>query len=179
MGIRQLLEQLASGGMGQLGDLSKMAQGQGGQPTGQDQQLIAASIMRARQLAEEQMKQSGAVQGSQLRERLTGRGVAGSSAEVAENLLQSLGTQGGIQQSILQAQQAGGEALMNLPFMRGQQQLQANQALFQRILGAAGPMLQAGLQERIAQGTTTTEDPLALYKTFVEAGKAVGEIIPG
>ena len=155
MAIRRLLEQFASGGVEQLGDLGALAGGEVGSPTGADQELIAGSIGRARQLAEEQLRVTGATQGAQLREQLAGRGVQGSSSDVAQNLLQSLGTQGAINQSTLQAQQQGGQALMNLPFQRGAMQLQANQALFQRIIGAANPVLSAGLQERIAQPTMT------------------------
>lgn len=153
MQLRKLFSGLASGASNQLGDLSALAGGQVGSPTGADQELIAASIQRARQMAEEQMRVGGQVGTAQLRERLGG--ASDSSREVAEQLLQQLGVQGGINQSILQAQQAGGEALMNLPFQRGAMQLQANQALFNQILGAGGPVLQAGLQERIAQPTTT------------------------
>ncbi len=170
--IRRLLEQLAQSGALQLGDLSGLAQGQVQGPTGSDRELIAQSIQQASQLAQEQMRQSGAVQQAQLRESISSRTGQGSGGEVAANLLQSLGTQGGINQSILQAQQSGGQALLNLPFMRGTQQLQANQALFQRIIGSASPVLAAGLQERISQPTTTQEDPLAFFKLLSSAGQS-------
>lgn len=174
--LRRLLAQLASSGALQLGNLQGLAQGQVQGPTGQDRELIAQSIGQARQLAEEQIRQSGAVQGAQLRENIASRTGQDSGGEVAANLLQSLGTQGGINQSILQAQQAGGQALLNLPFQRGAQQLQANQALFQRILGSASPVIQSGLQERLGQPTTTVQDPLAFFKLLTSAGESAGTI---
>lgn len=175
--LQRLLQQLAEGGASQLGDLTSLAQGQGGMPTGADQELVGASIQRARQMAEEQMRVAGSIQGAQLRERLTSRGASGSSAEVAENLLQSLGTQGGINQAILQAQQSGGQALLNLPFQRGQQQLQANQALFQRIIGSASPVLQAGLQERLAQTTTTQQQSGGQLGQLAQLGQSLASIV--
>jgi hypothetical protein len=153
--LLRLLQQLAQSGAGQLGDLSALAQGQFGMPTEQDIQLIAQSIGRARQLAESQLQASGDVLGARAREDLAARGVSGSSSEVVSNLLNQLGTQQSIAQSILGAQQAGGEALMALPFQRAGVQLSANQQLFNQILGAAQPAIMAPLQARLAQGTTT------------------------
>lgn len=168
--LRQLLGGVAGDAAGQLGDLSQLAGGQIGSPTGADQELIAASIERARQLAENQVQVSGQVQQAQLRENL--QGATDSSREVAANLLQSLGTQQSIDQSVLQAGQQGGQALLNLPFQRAQTQLGANQALFQRIVGAASPVLAGQLQERIAQPTTTQETSGFDLTTLAQLGGA-------
>lgn len=151
----KLMEQLAQSGARGLGDLSQLAQGQVGQPTGQDIELIAQSIGRARQMAEGQLQVSGDVLAAQGREQLTSRGQTGASAEVLQTLLNQLGTQQSISQSILGAQQQGGQALLNLPFQRAATQLSANQQLFNQILGAGQPALQVPLQERLAQQTTT------------------------
>jgi hypothetical protein len=155
--LLQLLQQLATSGAGQLGDLSALAQGQIGAPTSDDIQLIADSIGRARQLAESQIQASGDVMGSRAREDLASRGVSDSSSEVLSSLLNTLGTQQSVAQSIMGAQQQGGQALMSLPFQRAGVQLGANQQLFNQILGAAAPGLGIPLQERLAQTTTTQE----------------------
>lgn len=180
--LLQLLQGLAQGSAGQLGDLSALAQGQIGLPTGQDLELIAQSIGRARQMAENQLQTAGNIQAAQAREDITARTGQGSSGEVLSSLLNTLGTQQGINQAILSAQQQGGQALLGLPFQRAQTQLSANQQLLQRILGATGPALQFPLQERLAQTTTTQEqsgmDLGALVKLgAMVAGTASG--IPG
>jgi hypothetical protein len=174
-----LLQQLAQGGAGQLGDLSALAGGQVSGPTGQDVELVSQTIGRARELAQRQLETSGAQLAAQGREQLTSRGVSGSSAEVLGTLLNQLGTQQSVAQSILGAQQQGGEALMNLPFMRGQQQLQANQALFQRILGSSGQALQHPLQERLAQMSSTTETSGFTMQDLMQLGQSVASLKRG
>jgi len=160
--IIQALIQMMQGGMGQLGDLSGMAQGQMGGPSQQDLELVRQSIGGARQMAESQLAGLGSQMAAQGREQLTGRGMSGSSAEVLGTLLNQLGTQNQIGQSVLQAQQQGGQALMQLPFQRGQMQLSANQALFDRIMGSV-PAMQNLLQTRLAQPTTSSEGSSDTY----------------
>jgi len=153
--LLQLLQRLASQSAGQLGNLGALAGGQVGGPSGADQELIQQSIMRAAQMAQSQLGMQGNLLGAQGREQLSSRGVSGSSSEVLQTLLNQLGTQQGINQSILGAQQQGGEALMQLPFQRAQVQLSANQQLFSNILNAGGGALNVLSAERMAQPTTT------------------------
>lgn len=172
--LLQLMSQLASGQAGQLGDLSGLAAGQIGGPTGADQELIAQTIGRAGEAARGALQTQGDILAAQGREQLTSRGVSGSSAEVLGTLLNQLGTQQSISQSILGQQQQGAQALMNLPFQRAQTQLSANQALFNQILGAGQLPIQSLLQERIAQPTqtmTTQQSPLGFLG---QAGSMIG-----
>lgn len=173
--LLQLLQQLAQGSAGQLGDLSQLAQGEVGMPTSSDIDLIARSIGRSRQLAEGQLKASGDVLSARGREDLAGRGVTDSSSEIIKTLMNQLGTQQSISQSILGAQEQGGQALMNLPFQRAGLQLSANQQLFNQILGAATPGLTVPLQERLAQTTSTQEQSgFDLSQLFSLGGAAAG-----
>jgi len=155
--LRKLLQRLASGAEGQLGDLGALARGQLGGPTGADRALVGETIGAARDMAQRELRTSGALQRAQLGEQLTARGMGGASSESVQRMLQSLGESNQIAQAISQAQSQGAQALMNLPFQRAQTQLSANQALFNRISGAANPVLQGLLQERLAQGTTTSK----------------------
>ena len=132
-----------------------MARGEFAGPTGADQELIAQSIGSAGDAARNALQTQGDILAAQGREQLSSRGVSGSSSEVLGTLLNQLGTQQGINQSIYQQQAQGGQALLNLPFQRAQTQIGANQALFQQILGASNPALSSLTQSRIAQPTTT------------------------
>jgi hypothetical protein len=155
-GLADLLTRLATGGMGQLGDLSKLAAGEVGSPTGADQALVNASIERARQMAQREMESYSGELGAQLSEQMAARGMEGSSSEVVARGLMGKNMQNQLAQALLAAQQQGGEALMNLPFQRAQVQLNANQALFNRIVGGAQPVYGGLLQERLARSTSTT-----------------------
>lgn len=170
--IIALLQQLARGATGQLGDLSAMAGGQVGAPTGQDIELVAQSIGRAREIAQREAEGMSGQLFSQLREEMARGGQKGSSAEWVHGNMLSEGLQQHILNSIAGAEQRGAEALMNLPFRRAEMQLGANRELFNRIIGASQPALMSMLQARMGQGITTqtTNDPTALYKMFGELG---------
>jgi hypothetical protein len=167
-----LLSQLSSGQAGQLGDLSKLAQGQFGGPTGSDIELIAQSIGRAGELAQNQLLTQFPVIAAQQREGLAARGGSEGSGQTVQAILQGLGQQQAISQSVLQAQQQGGQALFQLPQQRAQLQIGANQALFSNIINAANPVLNTDLQQRLAQTTTTQFTP----PNFAQIGKTAAAI---
>jgi hypothetical protein len=150
-----LLGQIAQGGLGQLGDLGALARGELAGPTGADIELIGQTIGRTRELAESQLQRTGDVQRARLGEFLSSRGQAQGTSEAVQQGLLGADLQNQINQSVIQSQLQGGQALLNLPFQRAQTQIGANQALFQRIIGAAQPALASSLQERLAQPTTT------------------------
>jgi len=155
-GLADLLMRLAQGGVSQLGDMTKLAQGEVGSPTGADQALVQQSIERTRQMAQRELESYTGELGAQLSEQMAQRGIEGSSSEVVARGLMGKNMQNQLAQALLQAQQQGGEALMNLPFQRAGIQLNANQALFNRIIGAAQPVYGGMLQERLARSTSTT-----------------------
>lgn len=145
------------------GDLSALG------PTGADQQLVQESIGRSAEMARRAMESQLAMASAGLDEELAARGIQGSDIEGFRRAGLQANAFDQIQNAIMQAQQQGSQALMQLPFQRANVQLNANQALFNRILGAAAPILQSGLQERIAGATTTQTE-----KTPMSAGQAIG-----
>jgi hypothetical protein len=156
--ILKLLAELTGDAGGQLGDLGQLAQGDLSMlgPSGQDQELVSQSITRAAEMARRALQGQLQLGGANLDEELAARGIQGSSIEG----FRRAGLEAGAFNQILNvtegAAQRGGEALLNLPFQRANVQLNANQALFNRILGAGGLVAQTGLQERLAQPTTET-----------------------
>jgi len=171
-----MLQQVAQGGFDQLGDLQQLAQGQVSGPTGADIELIKNTIGRTSEIAQNELSTMNAILGAQGREQLTSRGQSGASAEVLGTLMNQLGTSQQVGSSILQAQQQGGKALMNLPFQRAQLQLSANQQLFNRIIGAGGLGLQVPLQERLAQTTTTQSSSGFDINDAARLGQTIGAI---
>lgn len=174
--ILQLLSQLTGDASGQLGNLQGLAEGDLSAlgPSGQDQALIAQSIQRAADMARRTLQGQLQLGGANLDEELAARGIQGSSIEGFRRAGLEANAFGQIANVTDQARQEGGRALMQLPFQRAAVQLNANQTLFNRILGAGGLVSQTGLQERLASGTQTTETPFS-----AQQGLALGTQIGG
>lgn len=174
--LMRLLAELTGDASGQLGNLGAMAGGDLSVlgPSGQDQELVSQSITRAAEMARRALQGQLQVGGANLDEELAARGIQGSSIEG----FRRAGLEAGAFDQILNVTEAaatrGGEALMNLPFQRAAVQLNANQQLFNRILGAGGLVAQTGLSERLASGTQETETPFS-----VGQGLALGSQIGG
>ena len=170
----QLLSQLGRGAAGQLGDLGAMAGGQVGMPMPSDVRLVEESIGTTRDIAQRQAQQALSQLGAQTREQMAGRGIQGSSIEGLQNILNQAFTQQQLMDMIQQSQLQGGQALMNLPFQRAGLQLSANQALFNRIVGASQPSLANLLQSRLGQTTRvaeTTPGALEYFKVGADIAK--------
>lgn len=168
--IMQLLSRLAQQSGGQPGDLSKLAQGILGGPTTADKQLVAQSIGFAGEQARNQLSTLLPYLAAQQREALGGQM---GSEETVQAILGGLGQQQQLTSSLLAQQQQGGQALMQLPFQRAQTQLSANQQLFNQIAGTANPLLQYGLQERVAQPTTTQKQSQGWGQSLMQLGKVI------
>lgn len=175
--MMRLFSELATGGAGQLGDLTALAGGDLSAlgPSGQDQELVAASIQRAAEMARRALKSQLAVGGAALDEELAARGIQDSSIEGFRRAGLEAGAFDVIANMVDQSRQEGGQALMNLPFQRAAVQLNANQALFNRILGAGGTVAQQGLQERLAQPRGTTRTPFS--SQLMGLGTQIGGIL--
>ena len=172
----QLLSQLGRGAAGQLGDLGAMAGGQLGGPTAEDVRLVEESIGTTRDIAQRQAQQALSQLGAQTREQMAGRGIQGSSIEGLQNVLNQAFTQQQLMDMIQQSQLQGGQALMNLPFQRAGLQLSANQALFNRIVGASQPSLANLLQSRLAQTTRTEKHSGGQLGQFLQLGQSLGSM---
>lgn len=176
--ILRLLAEVAGGAGGQLGDLTALAGGDLSalSPSGADQELVNQSIMRAAEMARRAMRQQLAVGGAALDEELAARGIQDSSIEGFRRAGLESGALDMIANMVDQARQEGGQALMNLPFQRAATQLNANQALFNRIMGAGGLVSQTNLQERLAQPSTTAKTPFSAGQAL-QLGTQLGGVI--
>lgn len=175
--ILAMLARLSEQASGQLGDLGALAGGDLSAlgPSGMDQELVAQSITRAGEMARRALQGQLQVSGAGLDEELAARGLQDSSIEGFRRAGLEAGAFSQITNVVEQAQQQGGQALMNLPFQRAAVQLNANQALFNRIMGAGGLVAQTGMQERLAQPTQTTETPFSVQQSL-QLGQQLGSI---
>lgn len=164
--LLQLLTQIARRSSGQMGDLSQLAKGQMGGPSEQDYQLVQDTMGRSSEMAQRELQRSMGPLMAQIGERMGARGTKGSSIEMLENALMGREMQGNMADLLAQSQNQGAEALMNLPFRRGEMQIGANQALFNMLTGSASPVLQNMLAGRLAQQKTTTETKPGLMDIF-------------
>ncbi len=167
--LLNLLTQMARQFSGQFGDLSQLASGNIGGPSEQDYQLVQQSIGRSGEMAQRELERVLGPMMAQLGEGTTARGVPGSSMEQLSKILGGREISGRVADLMSGAQQQGGQALLNLPFQRGEMQLGANQALFQMLSGSANPVLANMLQSRMAQPTTKSETPMNPMSIFQSA----------
>lgn len=176
--ILSLLRQITQDAGAQLGDLSGLAQGDLGQlgPTEGDRELVRKSIGATRDIAQREIESLLAELKGQLGEQLGARGVQGSSIEAVQSGILSRDAGRQVADLLSQAQGQSAQALMNLPGQRAGIQIGANQALFQRLIGAGGTGLNFGLGERAAQGTTTTTNPFG-FADLAQIGANVGKTI--
>lgn len=152
----QLLKLVTDAGL-QLGDLSGLASGADLSPTASDIEL-------ANTVADASTGRAFAEQRRGLESSLISRGVEGGTVEAVDEALLR-GDQAATRSGLVS------QILLDQPLQRAQVQLSANQVLFQRLMGAANPALQASLAERLAQTnikgkgfsrTEGEEDPGAL-----------------
>ena len=183
--LRDLLAQLAhqAGGAIDMDALTQLASGQLLSPTGADEGLIAQSVQASQEIAERAARSQYEDISAQVENDLLERGIEGSSIEAVNQAILGRQMQQQLADVSSQGQQFGSQALMNLPFQRAGVQLSANQQLLQQLLGGAGTGIQAGLSERLAQGTTTqTTDPglgNMLQQQLTGAGQIAGMFATG
>jgi hypothetical protein len=170
----QMLLQMAQDAQGQLGQGGFQLEG----PTSADRQIINESIGSSADIARTEMEKSINDIMAQLDENLTARGMQGSTVEAFKK--GQVGSQG-LQEiaKLLQAkQEQGGQALLNLPMQRAGIEGQMNQQLYQRLIGGASPVMQAGLSERLnaaptfSSGTQVTPfNPVQLIGMGAQVGQ--------
>lgn len=150
-----------------------------GGPTGADRKLVSESIGSSADIARSEMEKSINEIMAQIDENLSARGLQGSSIEAVKK--GQVGAQGlqEIARMIAQAQQQGGQALMNLPIQRKGLEGNLNQQLYSRLVGGASPVLQAGLSERLNAAPTYTsgEQTTPFNPTqLIGLGSQIGQI---
>jgi len=173
---------MSEGAAGQLGNLGGLAQGDLSKlgPTSADQELIAQSIGRTREITQRELESAMGELQAQLGEQMAAKGMQGASIEAVQRGLLMRNMQQELSKSMLTAQQQGGEALMNLPFRRAEVALNANQALFNQITGMTQMPYQGLLQTRLAQQRSTQKmSPAAQLQALIGAAGTAAKIGAG
>ena len=154
--MRDLLAGLASSGAGMLegGSMQDLLSGNMS-VTSQDREFIQQISSLTNQLQRDQAQtnfqdMSGAVEGQMLE-----RGLEGSSIEAVNNAVLGRQLQQTLDQGSLQGQITSAQQLQQQAMNRTGVQLSANQLLLNQILSGAGAVGQMGLQERLAQPSST------------------------
>ncbi len=167
------IAQQAGGNLGSLADLDLT-------PNSQDQALVDQSIGASSDIARRELEKTLQQIMAQQSESLAARGIQGSSIE--SMMAGQVGSEGLRQfaNQLSGQQQQGAQALMNLPFQRGQMELGRNQALMQRLTSLGGAVQQGGLQERLNTiGSTTTQTQQPGMAELMQLGASVGGMATG
>jgi len=172
---QQLLDALSSltkraGSQLDLDALGRLASGEGLQPTAEDRRLTEESFGLTNQMAERALEDFVREQNLRLDEQLSARGIQGSSIEAVNRGLVRRDAGRQLADILDQSRREETQSLMQLPFQRAGMQLNANQQLFNQIIGGAQQGLQFGLNERIADidTTGTGEQTQTMQPSFVD-----------
>jgi len=154
-GARDVLQKLSEA-LPQLGDLTDLANGKV-QLDPKDMQLLQQIQELSGQAGRNQLQQnfdaaSGAVEGD-----LLSKGLEGSSIEAVQKAILGRQLQQSLDQSAIQGQIQTAQGARQHALDKAGLKLNANQVILQRILGGAQGLAGMGLQERLAQQTTTQE----------------------
>ncbi|HUW10462.1 MAG TPA: hypothetical protein VM537_12095 [Anaerolineae bacterium] len=171
-----LLSKLGIESADQLSNLGNLANGQGLVPNSQDRALVEQSIGASSDMARRQLQGFVEQQQLGLDDSLSARGVQGSSIESMNRAVIGRDANRQFANMASQEQQQGAQALMQLPFQRANVQLNANQALFQRLSGASNQVLSQSLQDRLANQTQTStqEESGMSFNEMGQIGARIG-----
>jgi hypothetical protein len=172
--MRDVLGQLASGV--QMGDISNLTSGNL-QITAEDRALIEEISKLSQRAAGDTIRSNAADTMGAIESNALDRGIGSSTIESVNKAVGMRQMQQSLDQSAITGQVTNAQQLREQALSRAGIQLNANQLLLQRILGGAQSLAGLGLQERLAQGTTTevTEKPFdwaALMSTAGDLGEA-------
>jgi hypothetical protein len=160
-GARATLEQLSKGGMGQLGNLKDLASGKL-QLSPEDMALIRQIQELTAKQAQESVKSNYDLMASQTAGETLQRGISGSSIDAVNQALLGKQLQSSLDQSALQGQITSADQMRKGMYENAGIKLNANQLLLNQIMGGSEALGRMGLEERLAQKTTTqksTESP--------------------
>jgi len=169
-GARNLLAQLAQSGMGQMGNISDLASGKL-TLSPQDEEMIRRIQELTMQSARAQARTNYEDMVGQVEGQALEAGLGGSSVEAINRAILGRQLQGTLDQTALQGQITSAEQMRQQANDSAGLKLNANQLLLSQILGSAGNLAQMGLQERLAQATTTSTQ-----KQNSGVGGALGQI---
>jgi hypothetical protein len=181
-----MLESVAGGAAGQFdpAEIGKLLSGQGLMPTAGDKALVEESFGATRDMATRALEDFIRQGNLGLDESLSARGIQGSSIEAVQRATVNRDANRQMANILDQSRGQGAQALMGLPFQRAGMQLNANQQLFQQLLGAGGNVANFGLQERLADidtfgtgsGTQTVQPGIGQY---LQLGMQLPGAFPG
>jgi hypothetical protein len=174
-GLRDFLISLSQKAGGQMGDLSSLANGTGLSLSDEDLALINKAVGGQADISRNALKSQFADQNAQMKNDLGATGQRDSSSELLRRLMVGGDQANALKDVELTRMASGAQYGMALPFQRGQMQLSANSQLLSQ-LGVASPILQSFLQERMAQGTTSTSG--SSTGSTSTSGGSMGEMAP-
>lgn len=154
-GARDILSQLASSGVDQMGNLSDLASGNLSLSP-QDTALIQQIQRLSQEQARIGVQDNATLAMNQVEGNLSARGLDNSSIEAVDKALIGRQLQQSLDQSTIQGQITSADQMRKSVYDNAGIKLNANQLLLQQILGGANSGANLGLQERLAQGTTTS-----------------------
>jgi hypothetical protein len=151
-----LLAEVARQAQTQMGDLGALAAGDFA-PTPEDKQRIAEIMGLTTDIARRDIGALSEEAQARLGETFAARGMQGASFESVDRAIleRDLARRG--MDITDRARMEANQAMMTMPLQRAGLQIGANQALFQRLAGAANPLLSSALQGRLAQTTMTQQ----------------------
>lgn len=186
---QQMLDLLANaatqaGGALDVGAIGKLLSGEGLMPTESDRALVEESFGATEDLATRALESFVRQGNLGLDETLSSRGIQGSSIEAVQRAVVNRDAQQQLANILDKTRGESAQALMGLPFQRAGVQLNANQALFNQLLGGATNAATFGLNERIADidtsgyGKSTTVTTPG-FVDYVNAGANLAKSIRG
>ena len=162
-------------------ELFGLARGELGAPTEQQQQLVQQSIGAAGDIARRELEASLPGLFAQASGGAAARGISGSSQEAFSRA--HIGGQAvrSLENLFSREQAAGGQALLQLPFQQAQTQLNAQQLLFNQLVGATLPLRQIQGQEQLGRRQIAAQQDQGsiLDSLLGAAGTAVGGAVGG
>ena len=169
-----------AGGALDINAIRGLLTGEGLQPTASDRQLVETSFGATSDLATRALEDFIRESNLNLDEVLSSRGIQGSSIESVQRGLVGRDATRQLASILDRARGEGAQALMGLPFQRAGVQLNANQALFNQLLGAGGQAANFGLQERIADIDTSgygsgTQTVTPSFLDYMQAGASAAK----
>jgi hypothetical protein len=138
-----------------MGDLSALASGKGLSLSEEDLALINQAVGGQADISRNALRTQFAEQNAQMRDELGATGQRDSSMELMKRLMVGGRQANALKDVELTRMSSAASYGMALPFQRAESQRAANAQLLAQ-LGVANPVLQGYLQERMAQGTSTT-----------------------
>ena len=167
-----------------LDAIGQLASGEGLQATDADRQLVEENFGLTNDLATRALEDFVRQANLGLDESLSARGIQGSSIESVNRGLVNRDATRQLANILDQQSMRSNDQLMQLPFQRAGMQLNANQALFNQLLGGATNAATFGLNERIADidtqgwGTGTQTTPYSFIDYMNAGANVVGAFNP-